>query len=87
MKFHLVSQHRRPDQTVFILGSPSAQVAHSLAQAAQVLLSHLVLSLLQVNHVSWSHRRVVSFPSSLNDDSQGAQFMDWGPQIGPILQK
>jgi hypothetical protein len=29
----------------------------------------------------------MSFPSSLDDDSPGAQFMDLGPQIGPSLQK
>jgi hypothetical protein len=74
-------------QALSILGSPSAQLAHPLALAAQVLFSHLFLPLLQANHASWSHRRVMSFPSSLDDDAQGAQFMDLGPQIGPILQK
>jgi hypothetical protein len=37
------------------------------------------------------HRGLIAvsrlFPSSLDDDAQGAQFMDLGPQIGPILQK
>jgi hypothetical protein len=66
-------------QTLSILGSSSAQLAHPLAQAAQVLLSHFFLPLLQANHASWSHRRVMSFPSSLDDDTQGAQFMDLGP--------
>ena len=36
VKFHLVSQHRRPAQALSILGSSSAQLAHPLAQAAQV---------------------------------------------------
>jgi hypothetical protein len=37
------------------------------------------------------HRGLIAvlclFLSSLDDDAQGAQFMDLGPQIGPILQK
>jgi hypothetical protein len=55
VKFHLVSQHRRSAQALSILGSSSAQLAHPLAQAAQVaqvLLSHLFLLLLQANHAS-----------------------------------
>jgi hypothetical protein len=65
VKFHRVSQHRRSAQALSILGSSSAQLAHPLAQAAQVaqvLLSHLFLPLPQANHASWSHRRVMSFP-------------------------
>jgi hypothetical protein len=49
VKFHLVSQHGRSAQALSILGSSSAQLAHPLAQAAQVaqvLLSHLFLPLL-----------------------------------------
>jgi hypothetical protein len=37
-------------QTLSILNPPSAQLAHPLAQAAQVLFSHLFLPLLQANH-------------------------------------
>jgi hypothetical protein len=55
VKFHRVSQHRRSAQVLSILGSSSAQLAHPLAQAAQVaqvLLSHFFLSLPQANHAS-----------------------------------
>jgi hypothetical protein len=62
VKFHAVSQHRRSAQALSILGSSSAQLAHPLSQAAQVLLSHLFLLLLQAKHASWSHRCVMSFP-------------------------
>jgi hypothetical protein len=37
-------------QALSTLDSPSAQVAHPLAQAAQALLSHVFLPLLQANH-------------------------------------
>jgi hypothetical protein len=36
VKFHRVSQHRRSAQALSVLGSFSAQLAHPLAQAAQV---------------------------------------------------
>jgi hypothetical protein len=39
-------------QTLSILNSPSAQLAHPLAQAAQALFSHVFLPLLQANHKS-----------------------------------
>ena len=39
-------------QALSALDSPSAQLAHLLAQAAQVLLSHVFLPLLQANHES-----------------------------------
>jgi hypothetical protein len=66
-------------QALSILGSPSAQLAHPLAQAAQVLFSHLFLPLLRANHASWPHHRIMSFPSSLDDDAQDAHFMGLGP--------
>ena len=39
-------------QALFILDSPIAQVAHPLAQAAQMLLSYVFLPLTQANHES-----------------------------------
>jgi hypothetical protein len=37
-------------QALSTLDSPSAQLAHPLAQAARVLFSHVLLPLLQANH-------------------------------------
>jgi hypothetical protein len=39
-------------QALSTLDSPSAQFAHPLAQAAQVLFSHVLLPVLQANHES-----------------------------------
>jgi hypothetical protein len=64
--------------------TPGAACSPSCS-GAQVLFSHLFLPVLQPNRASWYQRRVKSFPSSLDDDAQVAQFMDMGPQIGPIL--